>query len=303
MQSYPVRRAPAGIPLTDDENTYKAPREPIALSDDDEGGQSDDEYAEYLQQARERQRQKMAQAQSTAMKFEQQNQASKSVITSDDDMFSMGEPQRDADPVLEILVTSQIEGTKPLIVKRRFKSRLLEVRKSWCDKQRLEDQPMFPSPEAQDGVFLTYKGKRLYDLTACASLGLKIDADGRVINDFESDTNGRVHLFAWTDNLFDEHQRIEERKAQGIEEEDYLQEKIEEERLRVTLKSKDNGEHKLKARAAITFEKIASAFRREKGIPDTQEVLLKYDGDTLDPEQTIGDSEIEDMDVIEVHIR
>jgi hypothetical protein len=287
--------------LTIDDDDYPASANTVEVSDD-EGPQSDNEYAELLQQAKERKRQKLAE-QNAGKIVEQRNHISQSHDTVEEDVFRMDEPKKDADPVLEILVTSHIDGSKPLIAKRRLKSRLLEVKKSWCDKQSLDGQPMFPSVEAKNCVFLTYRGKRLYDSTACSSLGLEIDAEGRVLDDTEGDINGRVHLYAWTAELFDQYQRNQEKKRLGVEEEEHAQPEVQETRIRVTLKSKNHGEHKLKAREAITFEQIAAAFRKDKQIPETQEITLQIDGDTLDPDMSIGDSEVEDMDVIEVHIR
>jgi hypothetical protein len=286
--------------LTIDDDDYRASAKPIEVSDEEEP-QSDDEFAELLQQAKERRNQKLAE-QNAGKNLDQSTNNSQS-YNSIDDIFLMDEPKKEADPVLEILVTSHIDGSKPLIAKRRLKSRLQEVRKSWCDKQLLDGQPMFPSAETKNCVFLTYRGKRLYDLTACSSLGLKIDAEGRVLDDSEGDMNGRVHLYAWTADLFDQYQRNQAKKQQGVEEEEPAKPEVQETRIRVTLKSKNHGEHKLKAREAITFEQIAAAFRKDKQIPETQEITLQYDGDTLDPEMSIGNSEVEDMDVIEVHIR
>jgi hypothetical protein len=38
-------------------------------------------------------------------------------------------------------------------------------------------------------------------------------------------------------------------------------------------------------------------------VPPTNEISLNFDGEVLDPQSTMADSEIEDMDSIEVHIK
>jgi hypothetical protein len=50
-------------------------------------------------------------------------------------------------------------------------------------------------------------------------------------------------------------------------------------------------------------QKLIDAFRQEKKIPDDKEISVHVDGDKLDPEDKIEDTELEDRDAVEVHIR
>lgn len=95
------------------------------------------------------------------------------------------------DPVVQILITSHVPGTKPLIVRRKLSQRLKEVRLAWCAKQA------FPDDFAQQ-IFLTWQNKRLYDVTLCQSLGLSSSyGDGFANHDLDEDL--RIELEATTD--------------------------------------------------------------------------------------------------------
>ncbi|GKZ40163.1 hypothetical protein AbraIFM66950_002731, partial [Aspergillus brasiliensis] len=69
------------------------------------------------------------------------------------------------EPIVQILITSRIPNTRPLIVRRKMNQSLKDVRLAWCNRQHF-------NKEMQDSVFLTWKGKRLFDVTTCRSLGV-----------------------------------------------------------------------------------------------------------------------------------
>lgn len=52
-----------------------------------------------------------------------------------------------------------------------------------------------------------------------------------------------------------------------------------------------------------TFERIANNFRTVHKIPDDKQITLMWDGDALEPSDVVRDTEIEDMESIEVHIK
>ena len=78
------------------------------------------------------------------------------------------------DPVVQLLITSPISGSNPLIVRRKLSQRLQEVRAAWCARQE------FPPPITEADVFLTWRGRRIFDVTSCKSLGIAVDAMGTV---------------------------------------------------------------------------------------------------------------------------
>ena len=54
---------------------------------------------------------------------------------------------------------------------------------------------------------------------------------------------------------------------------------------------------------STTSERILAAFRREHKIDSDQDLVLTFDGETIEPEDSISQTEVEDMDNLEVHFR
>lgn len=98
------------------------------------------------------------------------------------------------DPVIEILITSIIPNTKPLIVQRRLSQRLKEVRLAWCERQQF-------STDFVDLVFFTWRNKRLYDVTTCKNF--QSIGPGRKSHDSINGTEEvtRIHLEAVTEDI------------------------------------------------------------------------------------------------------
>ena len=99
-----------------------------------------------------------------------------------------------SDRVIEILITSVIPNTKPLIVQRRLSQRLKEVRLAWCERQTF-------SPDVTDTVFFTWRDRRLYDVTTCKNL--QFTGTRRKSHDsfYDNDEVTRVHLEAVTEEI------------------------------------------------------------------------------------------------------
>ena len=115
-------------------------------------------------------------------------------------------PSAAADPILQIFVTSPIPETQPLIVKRKLSQRLREVRLAWCAHQG------FPE-DFTEKVFFTYRGVRIFDVTSCKALNIRVDDDGTIWAPgdrgqlAEADTDGKLHLEATTEEI----QRLSEK--------------------------------------------------------------------------------------------
>ncbi|KAH8676775.1 ubiquitin-2 like Rad60 SUMO-like-domain-containing protein [Tricladium varicosporioides] len=268
------------------------PRQPPPRKSND-SDLSDEEFPELVAMARERERQK-------ALAKEKASR----VAEASDDIFEL-EPAVVDDPTIEIFITSEIEETKSLLVRRKLSQQLRQVRQIWCDKQLIHEQPM--SRDVKDAIFLTWKGKRLFDYTTCSALGLRVTAFGRLDGD-GVDESGRVHLEAWTEELYDLHQKIlaaqENKAAMASEYEDEeVEEQPKEVKLRLILKSKDYGEFKLQAKPTTIVQKMVEAFRKAKQVPEDRSISFYVDGDKLDENTQLADTELEDMDAVEVHIR
>lgn len=78
-------------------------------------------------------------------------------------------------PILSLLIHSPLPNTTPLLVKRRLQQRLKEVRLAWINKQRASSSLTNSEFPADHKIFLTWRGKKCFDFTSCASLGLAVD--------------------------------------------------------------------------------------------------------------------------------
>ena len=165
------------------------------------GAPRDEDFPELARKAREKAR---------------RNQLEKDIVSSlstsqtgnDDERFASRlisqamPPTPYLDPVLQILITSRIPNTQPLIVNRRLSQRLKDVRVAWVERQAF-------TPHFLETVFLTWRGKRLFDVTSCKSLGINVDATGRMYTkeDMLSNGEGRVHMEAMTPEILDAYKK------------------------------------------------------------------------------------------------
>lgn len=111
------------------------------------------------------------------------------------------------DPTVKLFITSPIPGTAPLIVSRKLSQNLQAVREAWNSKQPF-------GPEIAKRIFFTYKLRRVYDVTTCRSLGVKVDSMGRVVGNgpfASADEHAeKIHLEAVTDEAW---QQLKAEKA------------------------------------------------------------------------------------------
>jgi hypothetical protein len=295
-------RSTAAHPITldddDDDDIY--PLQPVIPQDEEEDQLSEEEFPELVQRARERAKQKELERLKAAEAFGEQNLKPSTPVI--DDVFQDSDIP-EADPVVEILVTSWIEGTNPLLVRRKLNQRLKEVRLSWCDKQALQGGPMLPQLRA--AIFLTWNGKRLFDASTCKHLGIKMGADGRFASDGEGfDDHGRLHFEAWTEDLFAAYQNSNQQQQDGGEDqEDAEDDQDQPERIKLLLKARDMEPLRLKVKATTSVRKICDSFRSGRSIPAEKDIALYFDGDKLEPDMKVEDAELTDMDTVEVHIR
>ncbi|KAJ9663403.1 hypothetical protein H2201_005611 [Coniosporium apollinis] len=209
-------------------------------------------------------------------------------------------------PVIQILITSRINNARPLLVKRRLKQRLYEVRDAWCKREGL------PSEESAN-IFLTFRGRRLYDSTTCKSLGIAVDEDGEIImrsgksRGADGLCEGKIHMEVCNPETFEEMKReaAQKLKAKAPEEEPLptQEKKVEEKLVKLVLKAKGYEDFKLRAKPTSTFEEIANGFRRKRAVQADQQILLAWDGERMSPTAKLEDTDIADMDSIDVHIK
>lgn len=207
-----------------------------------------------------------------------------------------------SDPVVEIVITSKIPNTKPLLVRRKMSQGLREVRLEWCKRQGLDD-------DAQSRVKLTWKGRRLFDVTTCKSLGLKQDStrfSSLIDDELMEDQELQIHMVAVTDDPLldnqsstskdpgDQHRTSPSPKIQHAEDV---------EPMRLIFRSPDLNDLKVRARPKTLVSKLISTFRETQKVPADRAIFFMFDGDRLEPSACLRDYEIADLDLVDVQIQ
>lgn len=199
-----------------------------------------------------------------------------------------------AEVVVEILVTSDIENTKPLIVRRHISQRFRDIRLAWCTRQGF-DQKM------TDSVYLTWNKRRLFDVTTCKSLDIGSSSLSTDL-DFGDEARDvlRIHVEAVTDELL---------KARAEAEKLALaphspSQTVDTEAFHIVLKSPGYGELRVKVLPRTPVQQIIANFRTKRNISPDHKILLYFDGELLDPDsKSLKDYDIGDMDLVEVILR
>lgn len=216
-------------------------------------------------------------------------------------------------PIAQLFIASELPETSPLMVKIRIDTTVGKPREAWCARQNF-------TAEMTRNVFFTWRGTRLYDSTTIKRLGVKVDNHGNVsiegddsIYDQEENTP-KIHVEAWTDVTFAQHKREiaaeEEAKRKAAEPPPVVEERDptpepepEVKKCRLILKARGMEDFKIQVKPDTTFEKLANAFKTSHKIAQTQPLTLMFDGERLSPMDIIADSDLEDMDSIDVLLK
>ncbi|RSL55745.1 hypothetical protein CEP53_007014 [Fusarium sp. AF-6] len=271
------RRSTSIVELVDRTSSRQSPKEPSPPPEDDE-------FAEYVRKAKERRDRDQALLQ-TGLD---------------------GKPKKE---FVDILITSQVPGTRPLKLKYLFDKPFRLTRETWSSYQNKSGLSI-----PVDDVILTWRKKKIYNTSTLLSLGIRPQGDGRVIAEGQGsegfeDNRSLVHVEAWTPELFQEMERNEElrrrREAGDIseEEEDQEEETTEDVKLKVMLKSRDLEDLGLTIRPETTVETLITCFRAQRKVDPNKQIGLWWDGDRLEEHVTMEEAEIEDMDTLEVYIQ
>lgn len=284
------RRSTSMVDLVDRTSSRPSPGEPSPKEPSSPPPpEDDDEFADYVRKARERRERDQALLQ-----------------TSLD-----GKPRKE---FVDILIMSQVPGTRPLKLKYLFDKPLRLARETWSSYQNKSGVSV-----PADDVILTWRKKKVYNTSTLLSLGIRPQGDGRVIAEGQGsegfeDNRSLVHVEAWTPELFQEMERNEElrrrREAGDISEEDEDREEeaaaaaaAEDVKLKVMLKSRDLEDLGLTIRPETTVETLITCFRAQRKVDPNKQVGLWWDGDRLEEHVTMEEAEIEDMDTLEVYIQ
>ncbi|KAF1845809.1 uncharacterized protein K460DRAFT_417004 [Cucurbitaria berberidis CBS 394.84] len=221
-----------------------------------------------------------------------------------------GEPSKDL--IAQLFIKPQIPDADPLLVKVRIDSTIDKLRQAWCERQGF-------SADMTKNVFFTWKDTRIYDSTTIKRLGMKVDQNGNVSvkgdpNIYDDVNLPKVFVEAWTEELF--RQRKKEDAADAAAKKKATEQPHEAEereptpepvpqvtKIRLFLKAKGKEDFRLSVNPNTTFADIAQAYKSKREIDKNQPLTLTFDGDRLSPLDIVADSEIEDMDGIEVHFK
>lgn len=205
------------------------------------------------------------------------------------------------DPVVQIIISSDIPNTKPLLVHRKLSQSLREVRLAWCKRQDFK-------PELQPSVYLTWKGKRLFDVTTCRTLGIKAGKESSSVLDIDGDGEDqrelRVHMEAVTDSPLLLNRQVSSPGNETPPEASQLPPEDDQgEPMKLILRGPGMEDFKIKARQKTLISRLISAFRNKQNIPADREVILEFDGDRLNPDESLGHYDIDDLDLVDVLIK
>ncbi|OTA93609.1 hypothetical protein M434DRAFT_11431 [Hypoxylon sp. CO27-5] len=224
----------------------------------------------------------------------------------------------ESDPVVQILINSHLKGIQPLMFRRKLSQKLTVVYQTWIEQQVAKHSLV--SRPTLESMFFTWKGNKVYPHTTLQTLGIRPERDGSLYPGWKTDQEGylgrdKVYFEAWTQELYDEY--LEEKEKKRLREiGELLEEEIEErqeseqppnseedQKIRVHFKAKDRPATKATVRSSTTAAQLAKVYRRLADIPEDKTIELRWDGEVLDPDITVEEAEIEDMDSIDVHIK
>lgn len=238
-------------------------------------------------------------------------------------------------PVAQLFVSPEIPDAKPLMVKVRIDSTLERIRQAWCQKQdytpEMTKSVIFTWKEGRvyDSTTVRRLGISINDNGL-----LTVEGDANIYDDVNLP---KIYVQAWTETLFQQYKREKAAAAAAkkkaaepppvLEERSPTPEPVPEvKKIRLIMKARGKEDYRLfvnpvsrlqqslvarscECCASIiltfnnqhsTFTHIAHAYKKARDIDESQPITLMFDGDRLVPMDTVAETEIEDMDSIDV---
>ena len=224
-----------------DEHLESSQSDSLRRDPDDEHA-SDEEFPELARKAREQARRKSLEEGIISFSRPESLATSQSKSSLSRSMRHPNYPPP-PDPIVQIFITSTIPNSMPLIVNRRLSQRLKDVKLAWVERHN------FPK-DLVDQIFLTWRGKRLFDVTSCRSLGIAAGSHGGITvrGDDVIDDDGRIHMEAMTTDLLEAHKKAKTHDFSKIEQE-YIEEPAilqrQEPQVKIICKAKDFADFRL----------------------------------------------------------
>jgi Ubiquitin-2 like Rad60 SUMO-like len=323
LSSYPQANSKAINLEADEENSSPQPsmprRETLLRTSDDEISEEDDEYVLTLKQkAREKVRgiAKGAglgddQTPAPGTRETQQRPPSNDRSSS---ARPHAAPTNNDETIVQILITTKIPNAKPLIVNRKVSQPMQHVREVWCSRQNFGD-------DMTGSVIFTWRGKRLYDTSTSTHLLNVLRKEracrkGGLIDDDEEDpSNGRIEVEAITKVMFEQQYLRKSQEEDAAEANDTMNQGAQdqqptegsttpkEQEYKVVMKAQGMEALHLKVRPGTKISKMMAVFKKMRLVDPGKTCWFVFDGDRLEPDSTVGDTDIEDGDAVEVHVR
>ncbi len=287
---------------------------------DEEASEEDDEYVlELKQKAREKARLKKlgiepACRQESALQASEAQQQQHSP-SGDQPTFIQQRagptppPQKD-ETIVQILIDTKIPNAKPLIVNRKVSQPMQQVRAVWCARQNFTE-------DITAQVIFTWRGKRLYDTTTSTHLLDVLKRErarqlgGLACDDDEDPSNGRIEVVAMMRDMYEKRQNKDDTEADSNDITDPgLQDRqsparsaTPEPKYTIVMNAQGLEPLQLKVRPSTLIAKMMAGFKKVRQVDPAKTCWLIHDGDRLEPESLVRDTEIEDGDAVEVHVR
>lgn len=304
----------SGPPPTNDIEIAAVKPRPKPQPDDEDLSDEDDEYTKELKRMARENAEKKKQGQRRDQGGSETPKAPGSLFQGDTERGRSVGPQRspskaaDDEPKVDILVSSDLPNTRPVRITRLLSQNLAPVRKVWCQRNGMDEG-------TTKTIFLTWRGTRLFDVTTCKNMGIRPTTtdDFQIGADEESKAkpSQRIAMEAMTEEIFERkrRQRLETAVAEELEHdasEDELPVKEApplSKEIRLTLKSPGLEDLKTKVRPNTSVTKMMMVYKQQRGIADDKNVFFIFDGERLEPEMSIGECDVDDLDAIDVQIR
>lgn len=243
-------------------------------------------------------------------------------------------------PVVEVLVAARDDALVPTSFKMRTDQRLGLMFEAYVARQAGK-QPGQPDPVLDDMVF-TWKRNKLWNHTTLSTLGINPDPQGSLYSKWESTVEGydradgqdKVFFEAWTREQFEEYEQAKEYhrlRALGELDDDSLntsfpsvtlgasqsfnnstqrsapdnrhEEEEDERKVRIIFKPKQLASKTLTVKPSTTVSLLVKVFCKLSELPMDTKIELHWDGEILDPQTTVEEADIDDMDSVEVHLK
>ncbi|KAL8371622.1 hypothetical protein RB595_001427 [Gaeumannomyces hyphopodioides] len=276
------------------------------------------------------------------LQAEERRAAQRKAAAAKEATAAAGGPVPVEERVVSIIVTSRLGGPdmKPIQFRRRVSGNIKAVRD--CVEAFAPSRGRPLTPAEQESLFVTWKGRKLFNQNTIMSLGVIPDENGFLRRTAtpdgpgmgrqeESDgytEGGALHFEAWTEEGYEAWSRQQKKRYRrelgepvsddedevaGAEAEAARNGTTEPEqpargsssssKIRIIMKSKDHEPVKTSVVPTDTIADLILAFRTCRGIGADKQIEIRWDGDKLDGETTIEEAEIEDKDTVEVYVR